>query len=86
MEQKLKTITEAGKTLDVASHSSIDRTTASPVLPDIRGLAYPPFEVLDGDWTKGFLLVCDHASSAMPTEYGTLGLSDVEMRRRTDPV
>ena len=36
--------------------------------------AFSPFEVLNGDYTQGLLLIADHASRAVPENYGTLGL------------
>ena len=36
--------------------------------------AFSPFEVLDGDYAQGLLLIADHASRAVPENYGTLGL------------
>ena len=34
-----------------------------------------PFRRIDGDWTSGVLLLCDHADNRIPGPYGTLGLS-----------
>jgi predicted N-formylglutamate amidohydrolase len=34
----------------------------------------PPFERIDGDRAGGLLILCDHASNRVPTEYGDLGL------------
>ena len=36
--------------------------------------AFPPFEYLPGPLDAGVLLICDHASTALPPEYGSLGL------------
>ncbi len=41
----------------------------------------PAFEFVPGDAACGVLLICDHASNALPPEYGTLGLRDGEFRR-----
>ena len=41
----------------------------------------PPFTVIDGDPASGMLLICDHASNAVPAEYRRLGLSEAELRR-----
>ncbi len=27
---------------------------------------WPAFEMIDGDWSSGLLLLCDHASNAIP--------------------
>src|SRR5574337_326696 len=35
---------------------------------------FPPFEYIPGPLDAGVLLVCDHASNALPAEYGSLGL------------
>jgi predicted N-formylglutamate amidohydrolase len=43
----------------------------------------PPFETLNADGTSRALLVCDHASCAVPAALGTLGLSEAE---RTDHI
>lgn len=37
--------------------------------------------VLGGDPSCGVILLCDHASNALPPEYGTLGLSPAELTR-----
>ena len=37
--------------------------------------------VLPGRADRGLLLLCDHASNAMPAEYGTLGLPEDQLRR-----
>ena len=34
----------------------------------------PPFEVINSDGTTPILLVCDHASRALPASVGRLGL------------
>jgi predicted N-formylglutamate amidohydrolase len=43
--------------------------------------AFCPVETIDGDWSKGLLLVCDHARNAIPAEYGTLGVPQKELVR-----
>lgn len=35
---------------------------------------FSPFETIDGDFAQGLLLIADHASRAVPEDYGTLGL------------
>jgi predicted N-formylglutamate amidohydrolase len=43
--------------------------------------AFPPFTVIEGDPAAGLVLVCDHASNAVPAEYGSLGLPSAEFGR-----
>ncbi|WP_342361003.1 N-formylglutamate amidohydrolase [Terrarubrum flagellatum] len=38
-------------------------------------------EIIDGDPSSGVLLLCDHASNAMPAEYGDLGMPASELER-----
>lgn len=38
-------------------------------------------EVIDGDLKSGVLILCDHASNAMPAEYGDLGMPASELER-----
>ncbi|MDQ0321816.1 putative N-formylglutamate amidohydrolase [Pararhizobium capsulatum DSM 1112] len=33
-----------------------------------------PFEIIDGDTTRGLVLLADHATNKLPPEYGSLGL------------
>src|SRR5689334_20455860 len=40
-----------------------------------------PVEALDGDLGRGLLLLCDHASNAIPPEYGGLGLPPEALER-----
>jgi predicted N-formylglutamate amidohydrolase len=37
-------------------------------------IAYPAFEAIPGALDSGALVICDHASNAIPPGYGTLGL------------
>ena len=39
------------------------------------------FERVEGDARSGLLLLCDHASNAIPAEYGNLGLGDSALQR-----
>lgn len=39
------------------------------------------YELLDGDLDSGLLILADHASNAMPAEYGDLGLPEAELQR-----
>lgn len=40
-----------------------------------------PFEVLPGTRDRRLLILCDHASNALPPVYGTLGLPETEFQR-----
>ncbi|GHD04979.1 N-formylglutamate amidohydrolase [Tianweitania populi] len=42
---------------------------------------FQPFEVIDGDWSKGLLLVADHAGRKLPSRYNSLGLPPSEFER-----
>ena len=42
---------------------------------------FPAFRLLPGDAARGCVIVCDHASNAMPPAYGTLGLAPRELER-----
>ncbi len=39
------------------------------------------YDVQAGGCARGLVLVCDHASNALPAEYGTLGLAHGELQR-----
>jgi predicted N-formylglutamate amidohydrolase len=43
--------------------------------------AYPAFEAIPGALEAGALIVCDHASNAVPPDYGTLGLKREALER-----
>ncbi len=43
--------------------------------------SFQPVETIAGDWSAGMLLLCDHASNALPPDYGDLGLPAPEFRR-----
>jgi predicted N-formylglutamate amidohydrolase len=43
--------------------------------------AYPAFEVIPGALDSGALIICDHASNAIPQGYGTLGLPREALER-----
>jgi predicted N-formylglutamate amidohydrolase len=53
--------------------------TASAI--DADPTVHDPFVVLDGRLDGGVLLLCDHASNALPAAYGTLGLSEGQFQR-----
>lgn len=40
-----------------------------------------PYELVDAQADPGFLVICDHASNALPPGYGTLGLSSSAFSR-----
>lgn len=39
------------------------------------------YEYLPGSLEKGLILVCDHASNRLPSEYGSLGMHEAEFER-----
>ncbi|MEO8666995.1 MAG: N-formylglutamate amidohydrolase [Bauldia sp.] len=41
----------------------------------------PPFVAIEGDPAAGLILLCDHASNALPPEYDNLGLPEAEFGR-----
>lgn len=45
------------------------------------GPQFPAFGIVNGDGDHSVVLVCDHASNALPREYGTLGLAASELTR-----
>ena len=57
--------------------------TSSPASPPVPSPSpdVAPFEHIAGDRSNGLLLLCDHASNALPARYGSLGLPDSEFRR-----
>lgn len=46
-----------------------------------RDALFAPFELVEGDRTKGLVLLADHAGRALPDEYGDLGLPAAEFER-----
>lgn len=40
-----------------------------------------PFELIAGSTAPGLIILCDHASNAMPEGYGTLGLANDQLER-----
>jgi predicted N-formylglutamate amidohydrolase len=42
--------------------------------PQMDEIAHPAFEAIPGALDSGALIICDHASNAIPPGYGTLGL------------
>lgn len=47
----------------------------------VRNASFTPFEMIDGERTRGLVLIADHASNALPEEYGDLGLPEPEFQR-----
>ncbi len=57
-------------------------TKNGPFLPVMtRSTVFAPFDLVEGDASRGILLVCDHARRDLPQEYGTLGLPPEEFER-----
>ncbi len=46
-----------------------------------EGLETPPFRTIEGDWSRGVLVICDHAENTLPSRYGTLGLRPEDLNR-----
>lgn len=42
---------------------------------------FVPYEVVPGEYSKGLILLCDHARNTIPEPYGTLGLPAGELER-----
>ena len=42
---------------------------------------FQPVEKIEGDLTKGLVILCDHASNNVPKEYDSLGLTTKELSR-----
>jgi predicted N-formylglutamate amidohydrolase len=49
--------------------------------PMTRDALFAPFEAIDGDRTRGLVLLADHAGRQLPQEYGDLGLPAAEFDR-----
>ncbi|MGI9416059.1 MAG: N-formylglutamate amidohydrolase [Hyphomicrobiales bacterium] len=47
----------------------------------IGGGGSESYELIEGDFDHGLILVCDHATNAIPAEYGTLGMSAEQLER-----
>ncbi|GAA0776883.1 N-formylglutamate amidohydrolase [Roseibium denhamense] len=48
---------------------------------DPSAIDFPPYEYVTGDPGSGLLLLCDHASNAVPPEYGDLGVPAEQFER-----
>jgi len=42
---------------------------------------FPPFASLNGDYSRGVVVICDHASKTIPPELNGLGLSAADLER-----
>ena len=49
--------------------------------PGAELLGFSPFTRVEGNPECGLVIVCDHASNALPGEYGTLGLPQQQLER-----
>ena len=58
-----------------------DLPLAAPKTASLEADALCPYELVDRDGDPGFLVICDHASNALPPDYGTLGLPASEFSR-----
>ena len=46
-----------------------------------RSTAFSPFDLIEGNRTRGIVLVADHARRTLPEDYGDLGLPAAEFER-----
>jgi len=59
-----------------------DTASASePHFPMTTTALFSPYEVIDGDRSRGLLLIADHARRLLPDDYGSLGLPEAEFER-----
>lgn len=64
---------------DIMTSSAATASDISiPDLPEGERLA---FEIIEGNWNGGLLLLCDHARNAIPPHYDNLGLPASELKR-----
>ena len=76
--------TEDDTAVDDAVHLAVDLAVDlrdAPTQTDGAGDAFHPVETISGTANTGILLLCDHASNALPPEYGSLGLPASELAR-----
>lgn len=57
----------------------MDRTER--ISPELDATGFPPVETIAGPLDAGALVICDHASNALPPAYGTLGLDPHALER-----
>ena len=62
-------------------HTKAPQPSHRTIATMTRDALFPPFEIIEGDRTKGLVLVADHAGRALPDEYGSLGLPASEFER-----
>mgnify|MGYP001810284156 CR=1 FL=1 len=60
--------------LSTEDSATTDSVAGSP-------LPFPAFERIPGTLQAGLILLCDHASNALPPAYGSLGLPKAELER-----
>lgn len=65
----------------MTTHSPANLSSPANADPGHGPSGFSPIEVVPGRLDTGVLFLCDHASNAMPAEYGTLGLSEGELKR-----
>jgi len=53
--------------------------SANPQMSSRADSAFTPVESIAGRLDAGLLLLCDHATNALPADYGTLGLSPEDL-------
>lgn len=63
----------------VAAHHYVERMLQR--LSDSLAGRGESFEIIDGPAASRFILVCDHASNAIPSEYDNLGLDPLQLQR-----
>lgn len=56
-------------------------TTSGPQTGAIGAAEHDSYRILPGRADRGLVILCDHASNALPAEYGTLGLAPEELQR-----
>lgn len=49
--------------------------------PGLETKEFPSYTRIDGTHSGGLIVICDHASNALPQEYGTLGLVRRQLER-----
>jgi predicted N-formylglutamate amidohydrolase len=72
--------TEDDTAVDDALDLAVDLADA-PTQAHSGGDVFHPVEIVPGAADAGILLLCDHASNALPPEYGSLGLPASELAR-----
>ncbi len=45
------------------------------------GDSFNSHEIVDGDKAGGLIILCDHATNAMPAQYGSLGVGETDLER-----